>query len=98
MKEQPYKYMVRLPPQMQELIADSARHYRRSMNSDIVARLVQSFSGLPDGSREREVVPPLHDQFEALFRRDLSQDEEHLLRHFRRLPKSKKAALLSLLV
>jgi hypothetical protein len=98
MKEQPYKYMVRLPPQMQELIADSARHYRRSMNSDIVARLVQSFSGLPDGSREREVVPPLHEQFEALFRRDLSPDEEHLIRHFRRLPKSKKAALLSLLV
>ena len=51
MKEPPYKYMVRLPAAMRDLIAESARHYRRSMNSDIVARLQHSFSGLgTDGS------------------------------------------------
>ena len=89
MKEQPYKYMVRLPASMQGLIAESARHYRRSMNSDIVARLQHSFSGLGTDSgpdiAEQALVPPLHDQFESLFRRNLSKQEELLVRGFRRL-------------
>ena len=68
MKEQPYKYMVHLPPYMWNLIAESARHYRRSMNSDIVARLQHSFRGLSDESKELELAPSLHEKFESLFR------------------------------
>lgn len=97
MKEQPYKYMVHLPPYMRDLIAESARHYRRSMNSDIVARLQHSFRGLSDESKELELAPSLHEKFESLFRRDLSQEEEQLLRSYRRLSKDKRDALLSLL-
>ena len=68
MKEQPYKYMVHLPPYMRDLIAESARRYRRSMNSDIVARLQHSFRGLSDESKELELAPSLHEKFESLFR------------------------------
>ena len=98
MKEQPYKYMVRLPPSMGELIRESARHYRRSMNSDIVARLSHSFSGLSHGPAIQDLAPPFHQEFEAVFRRDLTPDEENLIRHYRRLPGAKQEALLKLLV
>ena len=119
MKQPPYKYMVRLPVPMRDLIAESARHYRRSMNSDIVARLQHSFSGLgattlpgpeatangsgsddqPATEEERAagLEPPMFDQFETLFRRDLSAQEELLVRSFRRLPSAKREALLALL-
>ena len=97
MKERPYKYMVRLPASMRDLIAESAEHYRRSMNSDIVARLQHTFSGLPVGDPEQTLVPPLHEQFESLFRRDLSSEEEQMVRCFRRLPQPKREALLRLL-
>lgn len=98
MKEKPYKFVVRLPVAMRDLIAESAQYYRRSMNSDIVARLHQSFSGIPDEATERGLAPPLHDQLERLIRRDLSAEEEQLIRTYRRLSKEKRAALLGLLV
>ena len=97
MKQQPYKYMVRLPPQMRALIVESARHYRRSMNSDIVARLQLTFSGLPDDEQEQALTTPMLEQFETVFRRDLSAEEADLIRRFRRLPQSKRDALLDLL-
>jgi ribosomal protein L16 Arg81 hydroxylase len=98
MKEPPYKYVVRLPPSMRELLRESARHYRRSMNSDIVARLHQSFSGLPDTDAVRDIQPPMHDQFEKLFRKDLNEEEEQLISNFRRLPSKKREALRNLLI
>lgn len=98
MKEQPYKYVVRLPSAMRDQIRESARHYRRSMNSDIVARLQQTFSGIPEEAAVREIEPPLHEQFENLFRRDLSADEEELVRSYRRMSARKREALRALLV
>ncbi len=98
MKEQPYKYMVRLPQSMREQIRESALHYRRSLNSDIVARLQQSFSGLPGTTSVRDIAPPFHEDFEALFRRELTSEEAQLIRSYRRLPESKQTALQKLLV
>ena len=95
MKEQPYKYMVRLPPAMRDQIRESARHYRRSMNSDIVARLQQTFSGLPEAARPQDLA--LHEQIEGLFRRELSEDEESLIRAYRRMSSKKQEALKNLL-
>jgi hypothetical protein len=97
MKEKSYKFLVRLPATMRELIAESAQHYRRSMNSDIVARLHHSFSGIPDDASERGLAPPLHDQLEQLFKRELSIEEEQLVRTYRRLSREKRTALLDLL-
>lgn len=97
MKEQPYKYMVRLPPAMRDQIRESARHYRRSMNSDIVARLQQTFSGIPDQAMVKDIEPPLHTEMENLFRRELSTDEERLVRAYRRMSERKQHALNNLL-
>ena len=97
MKEQPYKYMVRLPPAMRDQIRESARHYRRSMNSDIVARLHQTFSGLPDAQQSKDLDLALHEQIEDLFRRELSEEEDALIRAYRRMSAKKQAALRNLL-
>jgi len=44
-KEKPYKFVVRLPTVLRNQIADAAKYYHRSMNSEIVARLERTFSG-----------------------------------------------------
>jgi len=65
------------------------------MNSDIVARLHESFSGLSKTPSD-ELVPSLHEKFESLFRRDLTMQEEQMLRSYRRLSSDKRDALLRL--
>jgi hypothetical protein len=67
------------------------------MNSDIVARLQQTFSGLPDETRAKDLEPALHEQIEDLFRRELSVDEESLIRAYRRMSGKKQEALKNLL-
>ena len=96
MKEKPYKFVVRLPADMRERIAEAAVHYRRSMNSEIVARLQLSLNGLPSGDIEGSVAPPLHSQLEQILKRQLSTDEDALIKGFRRLSLSKQEALLKL--
>ena len=96
-KEKPYKFMVRLPPEMRDWIAESAQHYRRSMNSDIVARLSQTFSGIPNDEREKSLAPPMHDQLEQVLNHELSKEERQLIRNYRRMGKDKRSALQSLL-
>ena len=96
-KEKPYKFVVRLPLEMRDQIAESAQHYRRSMNSDIVARLHQSFSGIPTDASERGLAPPLHEQLEQILKPQLTQEERELIRTYRRLSKDKRLALQSLL-
>lgn len=98
MKEKPYKFVVRLPADMRERIADAAEHYRRSMNSEIVARLQQSLNGLPDANAEGELAPPLHPQLEQMLKRQLTDDEDNLIKGFRRLSLAKQQALLKLLI
>jgi hypothetical protein len=97
MGETVYKYLVRLPIAMRELLAQSAEYHRRSINSEIVARLHLSFSGLPGVEERRALAPALHEQFERLLHRDLSEEEELLIRRFRGLSAGKRAALLDLL-
>ncbi|MCZ6655792.1 MAG: Arc family DNA-binding protein [Gammaproteobacteria bacterium] len=97
MKQKPYKFVVRLPLDMRDRIGEAAQHYRRSMNSEIVARLEQSFSALPSQDAERQVEPPLHPQLERMFRSNLNDQENLLIKSFRRLSLERQAALLSLL-
>ncbi len=97
MKQKPYKFVVRLPVDMRDRIAEAALHYRRSMNSEIVARLEQSFSALPSQDAERKVEPPLHPQLERMFRNNLNDKETSLIMSFRRLSEERQSALLSLL-
>ncbi len=97
MKQKPYKLVVRLPIAMREKVKEAAHYYHRSMNSEIVARLEQSFGDLPQRSIEQQVQPPLHPHVEAIFRSALSEPEHQLISVFRRLSSGRQNALLSLL-
>jgi hypothetical protein len=97
LKEKPFKFVVRLPVNLRNQIADAATHFRRSMNSEIVARLEQSFSGLRNELRDGEIAPPMHAEIESLFGRGLSDDEEKIIGAYRRLTAEKKVALRELL-
>jgi len=95
--EKPYKFVVRLPRQLRHRVGDAAQYYRRSINSEIVARIEQSFSGLPSTEANQQLAPEMHDQMEYFFGRTLAPEEEKIVRAFRHLPHEKKLALLKLL-
>ena len=97
LKEKPFKFVVRLPLQLRNQIADAAKYYRRSMNSEIVARLEQSFRGLKGEAREGDLAPSMHPDYETIFGRGLSDEEEQIIQSYRRLSEEKQAALLELL-
>ena len=97
MSDLKYKFVVRLTTRMGKQIALAAKHYRRSMNSEITARLDQSFGTLPKSEVEEAVQPAFHAKVEALFRSKLSEDEKCLLQSFRLLNEEKQHALLNLL-
>jgi len=95
------KFVVRLPSGMRSQIADVARTNRRSMNSEIIARLEDSMANayvLSEASAEtlttvQEPSTPAGNstpQAKEFL-------EEHLLAHFRRLSPEKQRALLELL-
>ena len=96
-KQQPFKFVVRLPRDLRDRIEEAARLYRRSMNSEIVARLEQSLAGLPDDRTESNLEPPFFEHIESTFRRDLSDQEDKLIRLFRRLSERQRNALVGLL-
>ena len=96
-KPPPYKFVLRLHPDLRDQVKEAARHYRRSINSEIVARLEQSFSALPPDEGEASIEPPLHCHIEQLFRNRLNDTEMNLIRHFRRLGPKRQEALLNLL-
>lgn len=97
MKQETHKFVVRLPVPLRNQVAEAAKHYRRSMNSEIVARLEQSFGALPQGVVEQQLEPPLHPHMEAIFRSTLSETERSLIKIFRRLGSSRQKALIALL-
>ena len=66
------------------------------MNSEIVARLEQSFGGLPSGVSE-EHGALLHGHFESFLHKTLSDEEEQLIRTYRCLSEAKQRALRDLL-
>ena len=88
---------MRLPLRLRDQIADAANYYRRSMNSEIVARLEHTFSGLSPHFDAQQMEPHMHQAIENLFARSLNHDEERVVRAFRRLTEDKKTALLELL-
>jgi len=97
-KEKPYKFVVRLPLQLRHQIGEAARYYRRSMNSEIVARLEQSFSGIPSADSAAGLAPAMHQELETFFGHTaLAPDEEKIVRAYRRLTEDKRNALLELL-
>ncbi|MEE4382760.1 MAG: Arc family DNA-binding protein [Pseudomonadales bacterium] len=94
------KFVVRLPQGMRRRIAEVARLYRRSMNSEIVARLEHSLE------QEASALDPPHPGVnEPVAGEDVGLAEEaapedqerRLLALFRALPPERRRALLLLL-
>ena len=92
-----YKFVLRLPDDLRSRIVEASQRYRRSMNSEIVTRLEHSLNGLPGDASESGVEPALFPHIETTFRGNLSDEENQLIRLFRRLSTSQRAALLELL-
>lgn len=44
---------LRLPPELRDKIAESAKSHNRSMNADMVARLEQSFKTATDDDKDK---------------------------------------------
>lgn len=92
------KFVVRLPKGMRRRIADAARCYRRSMNSEIVARLEQSLDAgdpyVPTGINEPRPSTVESPASEASTEAD---QEQQLIRAFRSLSADRRRALLALL-
>lgn len=95
--EKPYRFVVRLPIIVRDQVGEAAKYHRRSMNSEIVARLEQSFSGIPTQHTAEQLAPAMHQELESFFGRTLAAEEENLVRAFRRLPLEKRLALLELI-
>ena len=93
MKQKPYKFVARLPIEIRDRVVEAAHRYRRSINSEIVARLEQSFRGGCDPA----VAPPLHPHLEYVLRNRLNENEQRLIDGFRCLDERKREALLKLL-
>ena len=95
--EATHKFVVRLPMPLRNRIAQAAKYFRRSMNSEIIARLEQSFQGIPSQAVADDLAPQMHESMQNVFAADLTEDEETVLRSFRRLPEDKRKALVDLL-
>lgn len=73
---------------LRDQIAGTAQRARRSMNSEIVARLEQSLIGLPLDDAGAVAQPPV------AFTYDLTYDEDRLIRLYRSMEARRRDALL----
>ncbi|MEE4359977.1 MAG: Arc family DNA-binding protein [Pseudomonadales bacterium] len=93
------KFVVRLPNGMRRRIAEVARYHRRSMNSEIVARLEQTLASNPPSldappSGQNEPTSFASADEEVWAQEEL---ERRLVALFRTLPPERQRALLVLL-
>ncbi|MEM7100762.1 MAG: Arc family DNA-binding protein [Pseudomonadota bacterium] len=95
--EATHKFVVRLPMPLRNRIAQAAKYFRRSMNSEIIARLEQSFQGIPSQAVSDDLAPQMHESMQNVFAAELTEEEELVLRGYRRMPEDKRRALVDLL-
>ena len=97
MGEASHRFVLRLPVGLHARVLEAATRYRRSLNAEIVVRLEQSLGGIPQDAVESQLEPALFPLLETTFRGDLSDEENTLIRLFRRLSAKQRAGLLNLL-
>ena len=95
--ERSQRFVLRLSPALHQRVTEAAAMYRRSMNAEILARLEYSLNGIPADADVTAVEPALFPYLETTFRGELSDEENRLIRLFRRLSSSQRAALVDLL-
>lgn len=91
------RFVVRFPLRLRIRVGESAKFYRRSINSEIILRLDHSLNGLPNLAAEHAIEPPMFAAIERSLRGDLTAEEQMLVLAFRRLSAEKRKALLDLL-
>jgi Arc-like DNA binding domain len=97
MNELTERFVVRFPLGLRVRVGESARFYRRSVNSEIILRLDHSLNGIPNLAAEHALEPPMFAIIERTLRGNLAEDEQALVLSFRRLSAEKRKALLDLL-
>ena len=91
------KFVVRLPKGMRKRIAEAARCYRRSMNSEIVLRLERTLAEDDDQEAGDGAASVALSAVAEPEKADADALESRLLALFRRLPAERQRALLALL-
>ena len=91
-------FVVRFPSGMRDRIYEASQFYRRSMNSEIVARLEQTLQGLPNQAFESSIAPAFFPEIERALRGDLSNEEKTLVFCYRRFSAAKRKALIELII
>lgn len=94
MKSTSFKFLVRLPESMRNSIEAAAKAARRSMNSEIVARLERSFRGPPTIA---EQAPTRAADGASQHPTSLTPDELDLVHRYRLSSGRKRQALRDLL-
>lgn len=97
MADSTHRFVLRLPHDLYARVVEAAARYRRSVNAEMVARLEYSLTGIPQDAAESRLEPELFPHLETTFRGELSEEENTLIRVFRRLSAQQRAALLALL-
>lgn len=91
-----YRLLVRFPVELGDRLKEAARYYHRSINSEIVARVEHTFTGLTPAVVDADSPRLLSGEIETILRDDLSVEEDRLVRGFRRLSDRQRRALLDL--
>lgn len=97
MKQKLEKFVVRMPKELRERLKEAAQTYRRSQNSEFVARLEYSLYGMPDRIEEDAIAPDMFATIERVVRGDVTDEEAELVRCFRRMSGKQRKALLDLI-
>ena len=90
---------LRLPPETKDELFKAARHNGRSLNAEIVARLMWSLQYEKISLAQREQSQPIQlktKQKEKIYGVEFSELEIALLETFRKMPMENKLALLTL--
>lgn len=97
-KQEVEKFVVRLPKGMRDRIAEVSRASRRSMNSEIVARLEDSLGeSWNESPAATPSASPILRAVDSPAQLPASEQESLLIEAFRGLDEEKRAALLALL-
>lgn len=90
---------LRLPPETKDELSKAARHNGRSLNAEIVARLMWSLQYEKTSLTQREQHQPIQmktKQKGKIYSAEFSELEIALLETFRKMPVEKQLALLTL--
>ncbi len=99
MRLEKHRFVVRIPIPVHQRVSNAARQHRRSINAEIVTRLEHSFSAdcTCSAAARCALYPDAAPHSELPSKSALSAAETWVVNAYRRLPQTKRHALLALL-